>query len=164
MISCRQGIFAFMPVRRGCARARPFPDGIPAPVRCVSRQTEGNNPEGCSGFCIQSSVKGRFCQDCEREKGRKLLYPAPLYANGTVRAHAHIGHLGEGDIDFDRIFKTLREIGFNQQEDTIATFNPLGFPERAISDSTRTREIIEKNLVGVPDITEPMHDFGMYAR
>ena len=96
---------------------------------------------------------------------RYNINPAPLYANGTVRAHAHIGHLGEGDIDFDRIFKTLREIGFNQQDDTIATFNPLGFPERAISDGTRTREIIEKNLVGVPDITEPMpEDFGIYAR
>lgn len=48
---------------------------------------------------------------------------------------------------------------------TIATFNPLGFPERAISDGTRTREIIEKKLVGMPDITEPMPEgFGMYAR
>ena len=38
---------------------------------------------------------------------------------------------------------------------TIATF----------SDGTRTREIIEKKLVGVPDITEPMPEgFGMYAR
>ena len=56
-----------------------------------------------------------------------------------------------------------REIGFNQQDDTIATFNPLGFPERDISDGTR--EIIEKNLVGVPDITEPMpEEFGIYAR
>lgn len=96
---------------------------------------------------------------------RYNINPAPLYANGTVRAHAHIGHLGEGDIDFDRIFQTLREIGFNEQDDTIATFNPLGFPERAISDGTRTRELIEKNLVGVPSITEPMPEgFGMYAR
>lgn len=72
---------------------------------------------------------------------------------------------GEGDVDFDRIFKTLREIGFNEQEDTIATFNPLGFPERAISDGVRTREIIEQNLVGVPSIAEPMpEDYGMYAR
>ena len=96
---------------------------------------------------------------------RYNINPAPLYANGTVRAHAHIGHLGEGDIDFERIFKTLREIGFNEQEDTIATFNPLGFPERAITDGARTREIIEKNLVGVPSVAEPMpEDFGMYAR
>ena len=96
---------------------------------------------------------------------RYNINPAPMYANGTVRAHAHIGHLGEGDIDFDRIFQTLREIGFNEQDDTIATFNPLGFPERAISDGTRTRELIEKNLVGVPSNTEPMPEgFGIYAR
>ena len=96
---------------------------------------------------------------------RYNVNPAPLYADGTVRCHAHLGHLGEGDVDFDRIFQTLREIGFNEQEDTIATFNPLGFPERAITDGTRTREIIEKNLVGVPSIAEPMpEDFGMYAR
>ena len=37
------GISVFMPARRGCARARPFPDGIPAPVRCVSHQTKGSN-------------------------------------------------------------------------------------------------------------------------
>lgn len=66
---------------------------------------------------------------------------------------------------FDRIFQTLREIGFNEQDNTIATFNPRGFPERAISDGTRTHELIEKNLVGVPSITEPMPEgFGMYAR
>lgn len=80
-------------------------------------------------------------------------------------AHAHIGHLSKGDIDFDRIFETLRKIGFNEKEDTIATFNPLGFPERAISDGSRTRKIIEKNFVGVPSIAEPEPtDFGMYAR
>ncbi len=68
-------------------------------------------------------------------------------------------------MDFERIFKTLREIGFNEQDDTIATFNPLGFPERAISDGVRTREIIEQNLVGVPSIIETMPaGFGIYAR
>ncbi len=96
---------------------------------------------------------------------RYNINPSHLYANGSVRCHAHIGHLGEGDVDFERIFKTLREIGFNEQDDTLATFNPLGFPERAISDGVRTREIIEENLVGVPSITEPMPEgFGMYAR
>ena len=96
---------------------------------------------------------------------RYNINPAPMYADGTVRCHAHIGHLGEGDVDFGRIFKTLREMGFNEQDDTIATFNPLGFPERAISDGIRTREIMEKNLVGVPSITEPMPEgYGMYAR
>lgn len=96
---------------------------------------------------------------------RYNINPAPLYADGTVRCHAHIGHLGEGDIDFSRIFKTLREIGFNEADDTIATFNPLGFPERAIKDGRETRERIEKELVGVPSIKVPEPEgYGMYAR
>lgn len=40
--------------------------------------------------------------------GKDNINPAPLYVNGAIRAHAHIDYLGEGDIDFDRIFKTLR--------------------------------------------------------
>ena len=96
---------------------------------------------------------------------RYNVNPAPLYASGKVRCHAHIGHLGEGDIDFDRIFRTLREIGFNEEDDTIATFNPLGFPERAVKDGRETRERIEAELVGVPSIKEPMPEgYGIYAR
>ena len=96
---------------------------------------------------------------------RYNINPSNLYAGGIVRCHAHIGKLGEGDVDFDRIFKTLREIGFNEQEDTIATFNPLGFPERAVEDGIWARELIEKNLVGVESIKEPAPEgFGMYAR
>lgn len=96
---------------------------------------------------------------------RYNVNPSGLYADGTVRCHAHIGYLGEGDVNFDGIFKALREIGFNEADDTIATFNPLGFPERAVSDGKRTHDIITKNLVGVPSIKEPEPEgFGMYAR
>lgn len=96
---------------------------------------------------------------------RYNVNPAPLYTDGTVRCHAHIGHLGEGDVDFKRIFNTLREIGFNEQEDTIATFNPLGFPERAISDGAYARKMIEENLVDVPSIQEkPCNSYGFFAR
>ncbi len=96
---------------------------------------------------------------------RYNVNPAPLYANGTARCHAHIGHLGEGDVDFDRIFKTLREMGFNEQDDTIATFNPLGFPERAIEDGAYTLKMIQDNLVDVPSITEPEPEsYGFFAR
>lgn len=78
---------------------------------------------------------------------RYNLNPAPLYASGEVRCHAHIGKIGEGDIDFDTCFKTLREMGFGDQEDTIATFNPLGFPERAITDGKFTKALLEKELL-----------------
>ncbi len=96
---------------------------------------------------------------------RYNVNPSYLYENGSVRAHAHIGKIGSGDVDFTRIFKTLREIGFNEQDDTIATFNPLGFPERAIEDGRHTKKMIEDNLVNQPSITEPMPEgYGIYAR
>ena len=67
------GISAFMPARRGCARAHPFPDGIPAPVRCVSRQTKGNKAEERLDFCIYRTAKQRFCQDFEDKRGEMLF-------------------------------------------------------------------------------------------
>lgn len=79
---------------------------------------------------------------------RYNVNPAPLYASGQVRCHAHIGKIGEGDIDFPAIFETLRNMGFGEQEDTIATFNPLGFPERAVTDGKYTKSVLEKELLG----------------
>ena len=67
------GISVFMPARRGCARARPFPDGIPAPVRCVSRQTKGNKAEERLDFCIYRTAKQRFCQGFENKRGKMLF-------------------------------------------------------------------------------------------
>lgn len=78
---------------------------------------------------------------------RYNVNPASLYADGTARCHAHIGKIGEGDIDFKACFETLRELGFGEQDDTIATFNPLGFPERAIEDGKYTKEVLEKELL-----------------
>lgn len=78
---------------------------------------------------------------------RYNVNPAGLYKDGTARCHAHIGKIGEGDINFDACFKTLRELGFGDQEDTIATFNPLGFPERAIEDGKFTKAVLEKELL-----------------
>ena len=96
---------------------------------------------------------------------RYNINPSGLYADGTVRCHAHIGHLGEGDVDFDKIFTTLRKIGFNEQDDTIAAFNPLGFPERAVEDGRWTLNMIKENLVDVPSIYEPDTDqYNYYAR
>ena len=70
------GISVFMPARRGCARARPFPDGIPAPVRCVSRQTKGNKAEERLDFCIYRTAKQRFCQGFEDKRGKMLFQDA----------------------------------------------------------------------------------------
>ncbi|MBQ9062732.1 MAG: sugar phosphate isomerase/epimerase [Eubacterium sp.] len=96
---------------------------------------------------------------------RYNINPSNLYADGTVRCHAHIGEIGTGDVPVDRLFKALRKIGFGDQEDTIATFNPLGFPERAIQDGIHTREILERELIGKQDeYEEPAEGFGIYAR
>lgn len=70
------GISVFMPARRGYARARPFPDGIPAPVRCVSRQTKGNKAEERLDFCIYRTAKQRFCQGFEDKRGEMLFQDA----------------------------------------------------------------------------------------
>jgi len=69
--------------------------------------------------------------------------------SANVRCHAHIGNIGEGDVNWEACFSTLREMGFGQAQDTIATFNPLGFPELAEKDGrhvlkTLTEELINK--------------------
>lgn len=89
---------------------------------------------------------------------RYNVNPADKYWDGSVRYHDHIARIGEGDVDFDKIFEMLRRIGFNEADDTIATFNPLGYPETAIEDGIYTRELIEKNLVNVPSIKDPEPD------
>jgi myo-inositol catabolism protein IolH len=73
--------------------------------------------------------------------------PADLYWSGKVRVHAHIGEIGTGDIDTEACFRTLREMGFGEAEDTIATFNPLGFPERAVEDARHTKSVLERELL-----------------
>lgn len=78
---------------------------------------------------------------------RYNINPAEMYKDGTVRCHAHIGKIGDGDVDFPACFKALREMGFGEAEDTIATFNPLGFPERAIEDGRFTMAQLEKQLL-----------------
>lgn len=69
----------------------------------------------------------------------------PNLAN--VRCHAHIGNIGEGDIDWKACFATLREMGFGHADDTIATFNPLGFPELAEKDGRHVLKKLQEELV-----------------
>lgn len=96
---------------------------------------------------------------------RYNINPSGLYADGTVRCHAHIGKIGDGDVPYDRLFKALREIGFGDREDTIATFNPLGFPERAVEDGSYTKAVLERELIGKQDEFIPDDgSYGMYAR
>lgn len=64
-----------------------------------------------------------------------------------VRSHAHIGNIGEGDVNWTACFDTLREMGFGKQDDTIATFNPLGFPELAERDGKHVLKTLTAELV-----------------
>jgi myo-inositol catabolism protein IolH len=91
---------------------------------------------------------------------RYNINPAELYADGSVRCHAHIGKIGDGEVDFDAAFKTLRELGFGEREDTIATFNPLGFPERAVADGRYTKKVLEEQLLGHKDEVKPRAPLG----
>lgn len=82
---------------------------------------------------------------------RYNVNPSGLYADGTARCHAHIGEIGTGDVDFEACFKTLRQLGFGEADDTIATFNPLGFPERGIADGKHAKKMLEEQLLGKAD-------------
>jgi myo-inositol catabolism protein IolH len=67
-----------------------------------------------------------------------------------ARIHAHIGNIGEGDINWKACFETLGEMKFGQQEDTIATFNPLGFPELAEKDGRHVLKMLTEELMEKP--------------
>lgn len=89
---------------------------------------------------------------------RYNVNPFPLYASGEVRCHAHLGNIGEGDVDFEQLFKSLREIGFHEADDTIATFSPLGFPEKLMDQGKYVKKVLQEKLMGQPCITVPLED------
>ena len=64
---------------------------------------------------------------------------------------------GEGDVDFDGIFETLREIDFANRQlradapkvggDNIACVSMFGFPEKMEKQAPEARERIERELL-----------------
>lgn len=84
---------------------------------------------------------------------RYILNPPFLNARGKSEAviHQHIG-LGEGDVDFDGIFETLREMNFAKKVckvggESIACVSLFGFPEKMAKQAPETRERIERELL-----------------
>ena len=86
----------------------------------------------------------------------------PPWLNGRGKAdvtiHQHLA-MGEGDVDFEGIFETLREMDFAHAQlkedapkaggDTIACVSMFGFPEKMEKQAPEARERIEKELLGV---------------
>lgn len=84
----------------------------------------------------------------------------PPWLNGRGKAdvtiHQHLA-MGEGDVDFDGIFETLREMDFAGKQmkqdapkaggDNIACVSMFGFPEKMAKQAPEARERIEKELL-----------------
>lgn len=84
---------------------------------------------------------------------RYILNPPFLNAHGKVDAavHQHLA-IGEGDVDFDGIFKTLREMDFANKTfrvggESIACVSYFGFPDRMNKQAPAAKERIEKELL-----------------
>ena len=68
----------------------------------------------------------------------------PPGVDATVHQHVNIG---EGDVDFDAFFKTLKKMKFAEQEDTIASVSLFGFPEKISAHAPSILERIKKELL-----------------
>jgi len=65
--------------------------------------------------------------------------------------HQHLG-IGEGEVDFSGIFKTLREMNFSERKfkvggESIITASLFGFPEKMNELAVQTRELMERELL-----------------
>lgn len=90
---------------------------------------------------------------------RYILNPPFLNQQGRADAtiHQHLA-MGEGEVDFDGIFETLRETKFATKQlqdnapkvggDTIACVSYFGFPEKMAVQAPAARERIERELLG----------------
>ena len=90
---------------------------------------------------------------------RYIANPPSLNARGRadVTIHQHLA-MGEGDVDFDGIFETLRGMDFANKQlkkdapkvggDNIACVSYFGFPEKMNIQAPEARERIERELLG----------------
>ncbi|MBJ7223920.1 MULTISPECIES: sugar phosphate isomerase/epimerase family protein [unclassified Brenneria] len=66
--------------------------------------------------------------------------------------HQHVG-VGEGEVDFDALFQTLREMDFANRTfkvggESIIAASLFGYPEKMKYQAVETRELIERELLG----------------
>lgn len=79
---------------------------------------------------------------------RYIVNPPGVHA--TI--HQHLG-LGEGEVDFDGVFSTLREMNFADKTfkvggESIACVSLFGYPEKMAKQAPEARERIERELLG----------------
>lgn len=83
---------------------------------------------------------------------RYIVNPPWLNNRGLadVTVHQHLA-MGEGDVDFETVFETLREMDFKNRNfkvggESIAAVSYFGFPEKMDKQAPEARERIEKEL------------------
>lgn len=83
---------------------------------------------------------------------RYIVNPPWLNSRGAadVTIHQHLA-MGEGDVDFESIFQTLREMKFANRSfkvggESIVAVSYFGFPEKMNKQAPEARERIEKEL------------------
>lgn len=109
--------------------------------------------EGMLNYAGQDLSHVLFADTFNQTKDcRYILNPPWLNRMGAadVTVHQHLG-MGEGDVDFETIFKTLRKMEFSKRNfkiggESIAAVSYFGFPEKMNEQAPRAREIIEKEL------------------
>jgi myo-inositol catabolism protein IolH len=105
-----------------------------------------------AGDCLSHVL---FADTFNQEKDcRYILNPPWLNGRGKSDAvvHQHLA-MGEGEVDFDGIFETLRKLDFAGRTfkvggESIACVSYFGFPEKMDVQAPAARERIEKELLG----------------
>ena len=105
-----------------------------------------------AGDCLSHVL---FADTYNQEKDcRYILNPPWLNARGKSDAvvHQHLA-MGEGEVDFDGIFETLRKMNFAGRAfkvggESIACVSYFGYPEKMDKQAPAARERIEKELLG----------------
>ena len=89
---------------------------------------------------------------------RYIANPPTLNQRGRadITIHQHLA-MGEGDVDFEGIFETLREMDFAGKQsganapkvggESIACVSMFGFPEKMDKQAPEARERIERELL-----------------
>ncbi|MDJ0036651.1 sugar phosphate isomerase/epimerase [Pantoea allii] len=77
----------------------------------------------------------------------------PPGVDATIHQHVAVG---EGEVDFDALFSTLREMKFAEKTfkvggESIVAASLFGYPEKMKYQAVETRELIERELLGQQD-------------